>query len=308
MAQQYLVLDIGGTFVKYAVMNNAYEFLTQGKVPSATGSEEEMLATLAQVREAVAGWDYEGVAISLPGRIDTARGVACTGGAFTWVRSYPAAERYGAVFGKPATVANDGKCAAYAEALRGALADVDSGAVLVLGTGVGGGIVLNRHVWMGNSGGAGELSGFVFDFNAARAGGIGSVNPTTMWASHVSASAITRQFAQLKGLESADGVMLFDAYDAGDEDARAVLTEFATNMATGIYSLQTVLDLPRYAIGGGISARPETTRLVSDAIHAILDPKGDRIAFTNPEVVTCAFGPEANLIGALAFHLDQQGK
>lgn len=308
MSSQYLVVDLGGTFTKYALMTEDAQVIRKGKVVSATASEDETLASLARVREEVDGASYEGVAFSMPGRIDTMHGIAHTGGAFSWIHAYPAANRYGAVFGRPATIANDGKCAAYAESWKGALSDVGSGAVLVLGTAVGGGIVLNRHVWMGSSGGAGELSGMVVDFDAARKGGIGSVNPTTMWASHVSATAITRQFARRKGLEKADGIMLFDAYEAGDDDAVAVLGEFAANMATGIYSLQTVLDLPRYAIGGGISARPETTQLISDAVHAILDPKGDRIAFTNPEIVTCTFGSEANLVGALAFHLDSVGR
>lgn len=308
MGSQYLVVDLGGTFTKYALMTEDAQVIQKGKVVSATASEDETLASLARIREEVDGTSYEGVAFSMPGRIDTAQGIAHTGGAFSWIHAYPAAHHYGAIFGLPATIANDGKCAAYAESWKGALSDVESGAVLVLGTAVGGGIVLNRHVWMGSSGGAGELSGMVVDYDAAREGGIGSVNPTTMWASHVSATAITRQFARRKGLEKADGIMLFDAYEAGDDDATAVLDEFAANMATGIYSLQTVLDLPRYAIGGGISARPETTQLISDAVHAILDPKGDRIAFTNPEIVTCTFGSEANLVGALAFHLDSVGR
>ena len=50
----------------------------------------------------------------------------------------------------------------------GALADVSNGAVLVLGTGIGGGIVLNKQVWMGCSGGAGELSWFISNFDGAR--------------------------------------------------------------------------------------------------------------------------------------------
>ena len=94
------------------------------------------------MRDAVASYDYEGVAISMPGRIDTSAGIAHTGGAFSWLREYPAAQKYGAVFGKPCTIANDGKCAALAESWMGALADIDSGAVLVLGTGIGGGIVV----------------------------------------------------------------------------------------------------------------------------------------------------------------------
>lgn len=302
--EQYLVLDIGGTFVKYAVMTADAQFVMQGKVPVDHSSEEAMYAALEAVREAVADYEYEGVAISMPGRIDTAAGIAHTGGAFRWLHDYPAAERYGAVFGKPATVANDGKCAAYAESWKGALADAESGAAIVLGTGVGGGIVLNGKVWMGYTGGAGELSGLLVDFNA-----MGLPFPQSMsalWANRISAAAISKAYAARKGLESADGIMLFDAYEAGDEDAKAVLDEFAFQAATGIMSLQATLDLQRYAIGGGISARPETTELIRKAFDGLYDPLAAFMPYGKPEIVTCRFGNEANLIGALAFHLEQQ--
>ena len=57
MAEQYLVLDIGGTFIKYAIMDREGQFVEQGKVPANTGSEQEMLASLADVRDAVDGFD-----------------------------------------------------------------------------------------------------------------------------------------------------------------------------------------------------------------------------------------------------------
>ena len=297
---QYLVLDIGGTFIKYAIMDDDAQFIEQGKVPANTMSEEATLASLQTVKDAVASFDYEGVAISMPGRIDTAKGWAYTGGAFTWLHDYPAAEKYGAVFGKRCVIANDGKCAAIAESWSGALADVDSGAVLVLGTGVGGGIVLNKKVWMGCSGGAGELSWLVCDYPAIHEGHAGSA----IWAGKIAAGAIVPKFGLAKGLANADGIMLFDAYEAGDEDAKAVMDEYAVWASSGIVTLQAVLDLQRYAIGGGISARPETTDLIRDAVDKLYEIH-PYLPFSKPEIVTCKYGNEANLIGALAFYLEQ---
>ncbi len=302
---QYLVLDIGGTFIKYAIMNDEAQFIEQGKVPAVTDSEAGTLRALADVRYEVASSGYDGVAISMPGRIDTARGIAHTGGAFTWLHDYPAAEKYGAVFGKPCTIANDGKCAASAENWIGSLADVHSGAVLVLGTGIGGGIVINDQVWMGATGGAGELSAFITDHSGVK-NGLGWDNIGIMWASHISAGSIAGKYAALKGLDHADGIMLFDAYEAGDPVAQEVLKTFGEEAAAGIVSLQSVLDLKRYAIGGGISARPETTQIIKDAVDAQFDPYLDFLPFGKPEIVTCKFGNEANLIGALAFYLQRK--
>ena len=301
---QYLVLDIGGTFIKYAIMDDKAQFIEQGKVPSGTHTEQETLDSLALVRDAVADYDYEGVAISMPGRIDTDKGIAHTGGAYQWLHDYPAAEKYGAIFGKPCTIANDGKCAASAENWIGALSDVNSGAVLVLGTGIGGGIVINRQVWMGATGGAGELSAFITDHEGVK-NGLGWGNIGIMWAAHISAGSITGKYGAIKGIEKADGIMLFDAYDAGDPVAVDVLKTFGEEAAAGIASLQSVLDLESYAIGGGISARPETTQIIKDAVDALFDPYVDFLPYGKPEIVTCKFGNEANLIGALAFHLQQ---
>ena len=297
--EKYLVLDIGGTYIKYAIMARDGNFLTQGKVPAVTTSEERMLASLEELHQTV-GDDYEGVAISMPGRIDTEKGWAYTGGAFTWLYDYPAAEKYGAIFGKPTTIANDGKCAAIAESWSGALADVDSGAVLVLGTGVGGGIVLNKKVWMGCSGGAGELSWLVCDMPAIHQGKAGSA----IWAGKIAAGAIVPKFGRAKGRANADGHMLFDAYEEGDADAKEVMDEYAVWASSGIITLQAVLDLQRYAIGGGISARPETTSLIRDAVDKLFEMH-PYLPFSKPEIVTCKFGNEANLIGALAFHLQK---
>ena len=306
MAKQYLVLDIGGTFVKYAIMDEAAQFVTQGKVPSGTDNEASVIASLEAIRDAVADYDFEGVAISMPGRIDTATGIAHTGGAYTWLHDYPAAEKYGAVFGKPCTIANDGKCAASAENWIGALADVNSGVVLVLGTGIGGGIVINNEVWMGATGGAGELSAFITDHQGVK-NGLGWGNIGIMWAAHVGAGAITGKYGAIKGIEHADGIMLFDAYEAGDPIAQDVLKTFGEEAAAGIASLQSVLDVQRYAIGGGISARPETTQIIKDAVDALFDPYVDFLPYGKPEIVKCKFGNEANLIGALAFHLKRIG-
>ncbi len=302
MTEQYLVLDIGGTYIKYAIIDGEAQFIMQDKFRADTSSEEAMLTSLHLLKEEVSEYDYDGVAVSMPGRIDTKRGWAHTGGAFSWLSEYPAAEKYGAVFGKPCTIANDGKCAALAESWAGSLADVDSGCVIVLGTGIGGGIVLNNKVWMGCSGGAGELSWLGANFDGLRDLEAFPHHMADVWCGRISSATITGKFAKAKGSSKPSGVVLFDAYEAGDPDAVAIIEEYAVQAAAGIFSLQCVLDLPRYAIGGGISARPEATSVIRDKLNEIYDTKRG-IPFSRPEVVTCKFGNEANLIGALAFHL-----
>lgn len=69
-------------------------------------------------------------------------------------------------------------------------------------------------------------------------------------------------------------------------------------------SPQATLDLLRYAIGGGISAHPEATSLIRAAFDGAYDPIAAFAPYSKPEIATCRFGNEANLIGALALHLE----
>ena len=305
--KQYLALDIGGTFIKYALMGEDGSFLESGKVPSPVDSLDGLLAAVEAVGERFRG-QYQGAAVSMPGRIDTQKGIAHTGGAFDFIRDTPVGELFAARLGCPVKVANDGKCAANAEAWTGALADVADGAVLVLGTGTGGGIVLGHRIWMGHTFAAGELSFLPVQFagfGQTPLDGVHSGGTDRFWSVHASATGLLLAYARRKNIpmEGLDGLQFFAAYDAGEPEAAAALAEFGEMTAAGIYAVQSVLDLERYAIGGGISARPEVT----DIIRAKLDAIYESIHFTafgKPEIVRCRYGNDANLIGALRFLLD----
>ena len=137
--KQYLALDLGGTYIKYALMGDDGGFLKQGRAKSPMDSMESLMDTIQEIGREFEG-QYQGAAVSMPGRIDTKKGIAYTGGAFRFIKDAPMGQYFEERLHVPVTVVNDGKCAASAEAWSGALSDVDSGAVLVLGTGIGGGI------------------------------------------------------------------------------------------------------------------------------------------------------------------------
>ena len=305
--KQYLVFDIGGTFIKYALMGEDGSFLDSGKTPTPTDRMDHLLEVLEGIGQQFAG-RYEGVAVSMPGRIDTATGMAHTGGALIYIKNTPMGQMLEERLGKPVCVANDAKCAANAEAWTGALADTANGAVLVLGTGTGGAIVLNHAIWMGNTFAAGELSflltqyeGMSHAFSENARAGLGA-----LWANHASALGLLHAYAARKGIpaKGLDGLQFFAAYDAGEPEAAAALDDFGEMTAAGIYSVQAVLDLGRYAIGGGISARPEVTDIIRTKLDAIYDAI-PFTAFGKPEIVRCRYGNDANLIGALRFLLQQ---
>ena len=209
--------------------------------------------------------------------------------------------------GRPVCAANDAKCAANAEAWTGALADVPNGAVLVLGTGTGGAIVLNHQIWMGNTFAAGELS-----FLPTRFQGIthslrenAPEGWRSLWGSYASATGLLRAYAARKGIspEGLDGLQFFAAYDAGEPEAAAALEDLRGDDG-GRHLCGPIVAGPGpvWPSAGGISARPEVT----DIIRTKLDEIYAGIPFTafgKPEIVRFRYGNDANLIGALRFLL-----
>ena len=312
--KQYLLIDIGGTFIKYSLADEQARKISGGKVPTPLTNMDDLLAVIEGFAAPLQG-QFVGCAISMPGRIDTRNGIAHTGGmlsAFMWEQ--PFAAQVEARLGVPVTIANDGKCAAAAEGWTGALAGVENGLVLVLGTGIGGGIILNGKVLMGAHAAAGEVSGLVSDiskmadddFNLTS---VERYSEAPLWARMASARDLIFEYARRQkhlptGSPMPTGEEIFAAYNAGEPEAQKALKIFARRVAVGILSLQNVLDVEKVAIGGGISA----AEALLPAIQAELDWLFERCTVmptVKPELVRCRYGNDANLIGALKLFFEQ---
>ena len=309
--KQYLLIDIGGTFIKYSLADEQARKISGGKVPTPLTNMDDLLAVIEGFAAPLQG-QFVGCAISMPGRIDTRNGIAHTGGmlsAFMWEQ--PFAAQVEARLGVPVTIANDGKCAAAAEGWTGALAGVENG--LVLGTGIGGGIILNGKVLMGAHAAAGEVSGLVSNMAAMETetfemNKVETFSDAPLWAGAASATGLIREYARQKKLSLQGplptGEEIFAAYNAGEPEAQKALKIFARRVAVGILSLQNVLDVEKVAIGGGISA----AEALLPAIQAELDWLFERctvMSAVKPELVRCRYGNDANLIGALKLFFEQ---
>ena len=311
--KQYLLIDIGGTFIKYSLADEQARKISGGKVPTPLTNMDDLLAVIEGFAAPLQG-QFVGCAISMPGRIDTKHGIAHTGGvlsSFMWEQ--PFAAQMEELLGVPVTIANDGKCAAAAEGWTGALAGVENGLVLVLGTGIGGGILLNGKVLMGAHAVAGEVSGLVSNMAAMETetfemNKVETFSDAPLWAGAASATGLIREYARQKHLPTGSpmptGEEIFAAYNAGEPEAQKALKIFARRVAVGILSLQNVLDVERVAIGGGISA----AEALLPAIQAELDWLFERCTVmptVKPELVRCRYGNDANLIGALKLFFEQ---
>ena len=315
---KYLVMDFGGTFIKYGLADDEAHLLEQDKIPSVRDNQDAFFASLEPVFAKYRG-KIKGCAVSMPGRIDTKNGIAITAGALTRIfKDVPVGPIISEKLGVPVTVGNDGKCAAAAELWTGALKDVENGAALVFGTAIAGGIIINHRIYMGSSWTAGELSNVIYDGPAMYSGFLEAKNfheylasgKKPFWWASASATSITYEYSKAKGLNpenAVSGEEVFEAYRNGDKDAIKVLKDFAEVTAVGIMSLQAVLDLEAVAIGGGISAAPELVPLVADTVHDLWIQQKRSYPCLEPRIVKCVYGNDANLLGALKLHLDEQG-
>jgi predicted NBD/HSP70 family sugar kinase len=289
-----LVIDIGGTFIKYAVMQEDMSTLSRGKVPTPQSGRDALIETIGQLYDTCS--DVEGISISMPGIIDSARGYCVTGGALMYNDGFPLREALSRRCPVPIHIANDAKCAAMAEASVGSLKGAANGLVLLFGTMIGGGIILNHEVYMGGHFSAGEVSYIIPRPDR-------TVGFDNVWGNCCGTPRLCHLYAEKKGIDDSmvDGVMVFDAVHQGDPDALESLKQFTHDIAVQIFSLQTVLDPELVAIGGGISAQPIFLDYIRDNLRELYGECPYQIP--QAKIVPCKFFNDANLIGALQYYL-----
>ena len=285
-----LSIDIGGTFIKYALMGQDATILSRGKIPTPQEGREELVDAIGRLYDEMP--DVEGIAISMPGIIDTENGYCVMGGALSYNDDFYFRHVLYERCPVKIVLENDAKCAAMAEAGMGALKDVRDGLVLIFGTMIGGGIIHDHKLLRGRHFSAGEVSYIIP--HAER-----KVSYENVWGNCNGTPRLCRIYAEKKGIDQSevDGLMVFNGVKAGEEEAIESLNRFTRGIAVQIFNLQTVLDPERIAIGGGISAQP----LLIEYIRRHLNQLYSDCPYQIPraEVVTCKFQNDANLYGAL---------
>lgn len=295
---KYLTIDIGGTNIKYAVMTDSLEFLEKGEIPTPRESLEEFEDTLVTIYEKFKDQDVKALCMSAPGRIDSSIGYFFTSGALGYVSGHNLADELKERIPVPICVENDAKAAALAELWKGSMKGYSSGSVITLGTGIGGSVILGGRLVRGETFAAGEFSGISSVWHKR-------YNRDDTWAGCASTTSLVGMYAEKKGLDFSEvnGRIFFEAANSGEEDALEVLSDFCDNVVCGIMSLQLILDVQRYAIGGGISLQPILIETLQRKLDELYEEYAGKMASSKPEIVACTFGNDANMIGALYHYL-----
>ena len=291
MEDKYLVLDIGGSAIKYALMSKEGAFLEKNKVKTPLDSIESFVEIIGKIYDHYKE-DIEGIAISMPGVIDAERGYSHTGGFLTYNSDKEIVKILQERCPVKITIENDGNCAALAEVWQGSLKGCRDGVVIVLGTGIGGGIIIDGKVHRGRNFFAGEFS-FIRNNSGIKN------NIDNLWGMNNGSAALSKFFAEKKGLnpEDVDGFRVFESINSEDEEALELLEDFANNLAAQIINIQCILDPERVSIGGGISEQA----ILIDYINKKLEEQYDSIDFYVPRITVqkCTFCNDSNLLGAL---------
>jgi glucokinase len=288
---RFVGLDLGGTNIKWTVLEvgETTTPVARGSVPTGAAGGPDVVAErmLAAARQGLdAHGPVDGVGVGVPGLFDRDRGTIelfpnLPG---PWP-GYPLRDRLADRLGLPATLINDARAFTLAEGTIGAGRGCRTVICLTLGTGIGGGVMVDGRLHTGANGRAGEIAHQVVlpDGPQCGCGNRGCVEPL--------AQAAT--LARLAGRATAEEVYAGAA--AGDERCRDAIAQVAGWIGIALANVIAVLDPDRIVIGGGIAG---AGRLVIDPIRAATRAHVTLLVPTEIDIVAAALGAEAGAIGA----------
>ena len=304
-----LGIDLGGTHIAAGVVDEENRIVSVKSAPTvANNGVAALLDDIAAcAKDAVAGSglsmsDFVGVGIGVPGICDTQCGVVRYAHNIGW-DCIPVSEELTQRLGLPVVFANDADCAALGEVIAGAAKGCDGALMITLGTGVGGGFIVDGRIWSGHNGLGGEFGHMCIQPGGAPC----SCGRSGCWEAYASATALIRQAQEaaqahpdslLNRMQPLSGKKIFAAAAEGDAAAQAVTAQYAVYVGVGLVNFINILFPEVVLIGGGMC----------NAGDALLDPvrayvKGHTYvedAVQLPEIRAAALGSNAGVIGAAA--------
>ena len=300
MDNNYIVFDIGGTGIKWAIANEFGDILEDGKIalPKDINAFFDDLSELVSLHEKD---NLQGIAISAPGAVDCETSIIGGSSAVPYIHGPNIREELKARTGLNVEIENDANCAALGECWLGAGKGYQDLAFVVSGTGIGGALVKNKRIHGGIHQHGGEFGYCILDFDPTKEGS----ERYKSWSYLGSTVAIVRHVAKAKGIDpnSIDGIQVFEMAKNGDLDAIEVINRFYDYMAIGIFNIQYHYDPEIIVLGGAISEREDFLPEIEKHMDEIFKHHTD--AKIRPKIAVNQFGNKANLLGALYNYLSR---
>ncbi|MCI6751510.1 MAG: ROK family protein [Selenomonas bovis] len=291
-----LSFDIGGSSVKYAVIEKTGKILAKGK-KTTPQEKEEFFRLIENVAASYRrAYTIEGAGFSFPGAVDDVSGVIGGSSALPYIHDFPIRQELERRLSLSAALENDANCAALGESWLGVGKEHEDLVFLVIGTGIGGAVVKGKRIHHGKHLHGGEFGYMVSDASHRILSETGSTR------------VLAERVADAKGLsrEEMDGRKAFALADAGDADALQAVSAMYEALAMAIYNLQYAIDPEIFVLGGAVSERPGFAEEIGKRVDVILKDVG--VARIRPIIRPAQFGNDANLLGAVRALLNKQDR
>ena len=310
-------VDLGGTNIAIGLCDEDLKIIDKGSVPTGADRDgnsivKDMADLAAKIieRNGLTVADIEYVGIATPGIANSKTGVVEYSCNLPFV-NFPLAQTFKKYLPvSRVLIENDANAAALAEALSGAAKGTKNSLMITLGTGVGGGIIIDGHVYSGGLNCAGAELGHIVIVAGGRQCGCGRRG---CWEAYSSATALTNMTKEkmreleLKGIPSllfdeaeregkVSARTAFNAMRGGDEYGKKLVDEYIEYLAVGVANMINVFQPEVISIGGGVSNEKS---FLTDPLNKIVDKEQyTRNNEVKCKVVTAALGNDAGIVGA----------
>lgn len=308
----YIGIDLGGTNIAAGIVDGSGSIIRKGSVPTGrTRNASEIIQDMCMlvkdlIREAgIRDDEIESIGIGSPGTPDRENGIIIYNNnlGFRNVHVRSEIQRY---INLPVYLENDANCAAIAESLAGAAVDAEYAVVITIGTGIGGGVIINNRLYTGFNGAGGELGHIVLDMGGEDC----TCGRKGCWEAYSSATALIRQTVraalddprsvihELAGgdLNKVDAKTAFDAARRGDATGMRVVEEYIEMMAEGIANMINIFQPQVVVLGGGVSKEGEN--LLTPLREKVRGKTYCGCGIENTRIVAAKLGNDAGIIGA----------
>ena len=307
-------IDVGGTSVKCGLFRTDGTLLEKWEIPTRTENNgEEILSDIAKTIDAkiqekgLDKADIDGVGIGLPGPVNDNGEIACAVNLY-WGYKHVSKE-LGELTGLVAKAGNDANVAALGEAWKGAAEGAANVALLTLGTGVGGGIILNNKIVSGTNGAGGEVGHMPVNIHETEACNCGNKGCLEQYAS---ATGIVRVAKQELAAAEEDSVLrsaepltakdVLDAFKAGDVLGVRIMEKVGEILGAAIGTISCVVDPEAVVIGGGVSKAGQP---LIDVIQKYYKMHSFRPSKHTP-IVLATLGNDAGIYGAARMVISEE--
>jgi len=303
-------IDIGGTSIKHGICSSDGVLIQHDSVVTpADAPKKVILQKIIQlVSQNLASSHEQGITISAvgvgtPGSVDIKRGylMGSTPNFKHW-QNVAIAESIKRHFNLPVFVDNDANLMAFGEFTFGAGKEKKDVICLTLGTGIGGGIIIDGEIYRGSYYAGSELGHMSIDFKGRRCncGGRGCLER------YASATALIQDYNQENPKSPVTGTkQIFQLLKEKDEIAQKVITKFVSYLAAGVANIINIFNPEMIIIGGGVS---KAGAVFIEDIKNACQKRAMPVSFNNVEIVGATLGNDAGMMGAGAFALKSLNK